>query len=109
MEKARKVMENGFSFGVFAEGTRAMPGELLPFKKGAFHLALQANSRIIPVAFKNTDVMMGKKSGVLFPGTIEITLMAPIDSEGREIMDVLIEARQAVAIALSEPPVVTGG
>jgi 1-acyl-sn-glycerol-3-phosphate acyltransferase len=104
MEKARKVMENGFSFGVFAEGTRAMPGELLPFKKGAFHLAQQTGSRIIPVAFRNTDVMMGKKNGVLFPGTIEITLMPPIESEGREIMDVLIETRQAVVTALSEPP-----
>jgi 1-acyl-sn-glycerol-3-phosphate acyltransferase len=109
MEKARRVMENGFSFGVFAEGTRAMPGELLPFKKGAFHLALQTGSRIIPVAFKNTDEMMGKKSGVLFPGTIEINLMPPVETEGRELIDILVETRAAVASALSEPPVVTGG
>ena len=33
MEKAREVMADGFSFGLFVEGTRGMPGELLPFKK----------------------------------------------------------------------------
>jgi len=97
MEKARKVMEDGYSFGVFAEGTRAMPGELLPFKKGAFHLALQTNSRIIPVAIQNTDRMMGKRSGVLFPGTINITLLPPVETEGRDVMDILIETRGAIA------------
>jgi 1-acyl-sn-glycerol-3-phosphate acyltransferase len=102
MEKARQVMENGFSFGVFAEGTRAMPGELLPFKKGAFHLALQTGSRIIPVAFRNTDLMMGKKSGVLFPGTIEITLMPPIETDGRELMELLTETRDVIAGVLKQ-------
>ena len=102
MEKARRVMENGFSFGVFAEGTRAMPGELLPFKKGAFHLALQTGSRIIPVAFKNTDVMMGKKAGLLFPGTIEIDLMPPIDTDGRDLMELLMETRESVLAALEQ-------
>lgn len=97
MEKARKVMESGLSFGVFAEGTRAMPGELLPFKKGAFHLALQTNSRIIPVAIQNTDWMMGKRTSVLFPGTIKMTLLPPVETEGREVMDILIETRVAVA------------
>ena len=97
MEKARKVMEDGYSFGVFAEGTRAMPGELLPFKKGAFHLALQTNSRIIPVAIQNTDRMMGKRSGVLFPGTINMTLLPPVETEGRDVMDILIETRGAIA------------
>src|SRR5687768_2218149 len=52
MEKARRVLENGYSFGVFAEGTRGLPGELLPFKKGAFHLALQTGAPIVPVAIK---------------------------------------------------------
>jgi 1-acyl-sn-glycerol-3-phosphate acyltransferase len=102
MEKARQVMEDGYSFGVFAEGTRAMPGELLPFKKGAFHLALQTNSRIIPVAIQNTDRMMGKRSGVLFPGTIDVTLLPPIETEGRDVMDILIETRGAIAKVFSE-------
>jgi 1-acyl-sn-glycerol-3-phosphate acyltransferase len=109
MEKARTVMENGYSFGVFAEGTRAMPGELLPFKKGAFHLALQTGSRIIPVAFRNTDVMMGKKTGVMFPGMIEMQLMPAVETQGREVMDLLTETRDAVARALSEPPALAGG
>lgn len=101
MEKARQVMEDGYSFGVFAEGTRAMPGELLPFKKGAFHLALQTNSRIIPVAIQNTDRMMGKRSGVLFPGTIKVTLLPPVETEGRDVMDILIETRGAIAKVFS--------
>jgi 1-acyl-sn-glycerol-3-phosphate acyltransferase len=102
MEKARKVMEDGLSFGVFAEGTRAMPGELLPFKKGAFHLALQTNSRIIPVAIENTDWMMGKRTGVLFPGTIKMTLLPPVETEGRELDDILKETRAAVARQLGK-------
>ena len=109
MEKARQVLEKGFSFGVFAEGTRAMPGELLPFKKGAFHLALQTGSRIIPVAFRNTDVMMGKKSGVLFPGTIEIRLMPPIETKDRDLTELLVETREAVTNALSVGPAEAGG
>ena len=113
MEKARQVIENGYSFGVFAEGTRAMPGELLPFKKGAFHLALQTGAKVIPVAFVNTDVMMGKRAGMLHTGTIEMHLLPPIeiqDADGdRNIMDILVETREAVAEVLSEPPAVEGG
>ena len=102
MDKARRVIESGFSFGVFAEGTRAMPGELLPFKKGAFHLALQTGARIIPVAFINTDRMMGKRTGVLFPGTIEMSLLPPIETKDRELMEILFEAREAIATELKE-------
>ncbi len=101
MEKAREVMKQGYSFGVFAEGTRAMPGELLPFKKGAFHLALQTNSPIIPVAIKNTDWMMGKKTGVAFSGEIEMALLPPIETAGlnaeNDLMELLIKTRIAIA------------
>jgi 1-acyl-sn-glycerol-3-phosphate acyltransferase len=102
MEKARSVMEKGYSFGVFAEGTRAMPDELLPFKKGAFHLALQTGKPIVPVAIKNTDVMMGKRAGVAYPGTVEIALLPPIETEGRDVMDLLRETRAAVAAELEK-------
>jgi 1-acyl-sn-glycerol-3-phosphate acyltransferase len=104
MNRARRVMENGFSFGVFAEGTRAMPGELLPFKKGAFHLAVQTGAPIVPVAIKNTDRMMGKRTGVAFPGTIEMVLLDPIDTvefDG-DISRLLVATREAIAEELSK-------
>lgn len=106
MEKAKEVMNAGYSFGVFAEGTRAMPGELLPFKKGAFHLALQTDAPIVPVAIKNTDWMMGKKTGVAYPGTIEIALLPPIEtrafSADENLMELLGIVRGAVAAELAK-------
>ncbi len=101
MNKAREVMADGYSFGVFAEGTRAMPGELLPFKKGAFHLALQTGSPIIPVAIKNTDWMMGKRSGVAYAGEIEMVLLPPIETAGlaaeNDMPQLLAATRDAIA------------
>ena len=86
MEKAREVVRAGYSFGVFVEGTRAMPGELLPFKKGAFHLALQTGVPVIPVAIKNTDWMMGKRTGLAYAGEIEMHLL-PADRNARKRCD----------------------
>lgn len=105
MEKARQVMASGYSFGVFVEGTRAMPGELLPFKKGAFHLATQTGAPIVPVAIKNTDWMMGKRTGVAFAGEIEMVLLPPIETAGKtadDVMGLLLETRTAIVAELSE-------
>lgn len=106
MEKARQVMNEGYSFGVFAEGTRAMPGELLPFKKGAFHLALQTEAPIVPIAIRETDWMMGKRRGVAFPGTIEMIIMPPIETKDltaeKDLMNLLKTTREAIARALAE-------
>lgn len=100
MNKAKRVLEENYSFGVFAEGTRAMPGEFLPFKKGAFHLALQTKAPVVPVAIKNTDSMMGKKTGVAYAGTIEMVLLPPIETENlteKDLMDLLKKTRAAIA------------
>ena len=109
MENVRKIVEGGYSFGVFAEGTRAMPGELLPFKKGAFHLALQTGAEIIPVAIKNTDYLMGKKTGVLQPGTMEIVLLPPIETKNlsaeTDLVNLLKRTRAAIAEELGKAKV----
>ena len=103
---ARRIVNDGYSFGVFAEGTRAMPGELLPFKKGAIHLALQTNAPIAPVAFTNSDQLMGKKTGVVFPGTLEMVILPPISTKGKDskndLMPLLVEARNAIARELAK-------
>jgi 1-acyl-sn-glycerol-3-phosphate acyltransferase len=100
MEKAKRIVEAGYSFGIFAEGTRAMPGELLPFKKGAFHLSLQTRAAIIPVAIKNTDLMMGKRSAVAYAGEIEMVILPAIETAGRHVPDLLRETRAAIAAEL---------
>ena len=79
---ATERIRAGISFGVFAEGTRARPGELLPFKKGAFYMAIEAGVPIVPVAMKNTDVLMGKGTGVARPGTFEMVLLPPVETAG---------------------------
>jgi 1-acyl-sn-glycerol-3-phosphate acyltransferase len=79
---ATEKIKAGISFGVFAEGTRAMPGQLLPFKKGGFYMAIEAGVPIVPVVMKNTDVLMGKGTNLLQPGTIDMVILAPIPTEG---------------------------
>src|SRR3954470_11950486 len=72
----------GRSFGVFAEGTRALPGQLLPFKKGGFYMAVEACVPVVPVAIKYTDELMGKGTGTARPGTIEMVVLPPVETEG---------------------------
>ena len=81
-EAAAQRIKSGVSFAVFVEGTRAKPSELLPFKKGAFYMARQAGVAVVPVAIKNSDVLMGKGTGEARSGTIEMVLMKPIDTNG---------------------------
>jgi len=79
-EAAARRIKSGISFAVFVEGTRAKPGELLPFKKGAFYMARQAGVPVVPVAIKNSDVLMGKGTGEARSGRIEMVFMKPIDT-----------------------------
>jgi 1-acyl-sn-glycerol-3-phosphate acyltransferase len=80
VQAATERLRSGISFAVFAEGTRARPGEFLPFKKGAFYMAKDAGAPVVPVAMKNTDALMGKGTGVARPGVIEMVILEPIQT-----------------------------
>ena len=80
MRIATERLRSGISYGVCAEGTRARPGQMLPFKKGAFHMAVQAGVPVVPIAFKNSDQLMGKGTGVAWPGTIEMVMFPPVET-----------------------------
>lgn len=104
---ATERIRGGISFGVFAEGTRAQPGELLPFKKGAFHMAIDAGVRVVPVAIKHTDVLMGKGTGQARAGTIEMIILPPIETRGlsaerdEDVAQLIAETRGQIAAELS--------
>jgi 1-acyl-sn-glycerol-3-phosphate acyltransferase len=80
IQEATRRLRSGISFGVCPEGTRAKPGEMLPFKKGAFHMAAQAGAPIAPIALKNSDLLMGKGTGEAWPGTIEMVFLPPVET-----------------------------
>jgi 1-acyl-sn-glycerol-3-phosphate acyltransferase len=82
MRAATDRLRSGISFAVFAEGKRAGAGELLPFKKGGFYMAMEAGVPVVPVAIKNTDVLMGKGTGEARPGTIEMVILPPVETKG---------------------------
>ena len=98
---ATERLRSGICFGVCPEGTRALPGEMLPFKKGAFHMAVQAGVPIVPIALKNSDVLMGRGTGEAWPGTIEMVMLPPVETSGvvtDEDLDRLVQRVQGVVM-----------
>ena len=104
-EAAAKRIQSGVSFAVFVEGTRAKPAELLPFKKGAFYMARQAGVPVVPVAIKNSDVLMGKGTGEARSGTIEMVIMPPVETVGVSTDDdmnqFIADVRESIAAELN--------
>ena len=54
LARAKAYLARGMSVMIFPEGTRSAKGTLLPFKSGAFRLALEAGVPVLPVAVHGT-------------------------------------------------------
>jgi len=80
LEKAVARLNGGASFFVFPEGTRSRTGELLPFRKGAFHMAMRAGAPIVPIAISGARDAMRKGSYIIRPVTVRLRLGAPIET-----------------------------
>ena len=81
LQEARMKMESGIVLWVAPEGTRSRTGELLPFKKGAFMLALQTGATIIPVGIRGAyDVLPAKTSHFHLGRHVEVHIGRPIDA-----------------------------
>jgi 1-acyl-sn-glycerol-3-phosphate acyltransferase len=103
-EAARRV-QNEVSLLFFPEGTRSPGGNLLPFKKGAAVMALQAQVPILPIAVAGTFDILPKKSLAIEPGVIGLAYGEPIDVAGLGLPDrdaVTKRVRDAVAALLPE-------
>ena len=106
IEAATTRIQAGVSFGVFVEGTRAMPGELLPFKKGAFYMAMQAGVPVVPIAMKHSDILMGKGTGEARSGTLDMVIMTTVTTSGlstdQDVQDLIYKVRQEIARELGQ-------
>ncbi|HTO19024.1 MAG TPA: lysophospholipid acyltransferase family protein [Pseudomonas sp.] len=81
MENARRLMESGIVLWAAPEGTRSADGRLLPFKKGCFHLALDTDAVIVPLAIRGIHQVLPARSWKLNLGMpVEVEIGEPIDA-----------------------------
>jgi 1-acyl-sn-glycerol-3-phosphate acyltransferase len=82
LETAVARLNAGTSFLVFPEGTRSRTGELLPFRKGAFVMAMRAGAPVVPIAISGARDAMRKGSSIIRPATIRLRVGTPIETRG---------------------------
>lgn len=100
-EKARKVLDSALLglkkhnrlIFMFPEGTRSATNklELLPFKKGAFHLAKQAGIPVIPVAVSNYSHIFHSGNKVFNQGNILIEVLQPMETTSLKLSEDVTE------------------
>ena len=88
LNECRDRLARRVSVMIFPEGTRSRTDELLPFKDGAFHLAIQARVPILPVALAGTRDCMAKHSFAFRRAHARARVLAPIDTDGLTLADV---------------------
>jgi len=85
--RGAESLRAGNSFLIFPEGTRSRTGELLPFKKGGFIMAVQAQAPIVPVAVQGGRAAMRKGSFFVRPVRVSVRIGAPIPTAGLTLDD----------------------
>lgn len=77
---ARMTQQDERAIIMFPEGTRSATGELQPFKKGAFMLALHTGIEIVPVAVSGTRRILPKGGWRVRSGRIIVRFGTPIET-----------------------------
>ncbi|EFQ99150.1 1-acyl-sn-glycerol-3-phosphate acyltransferase beta [Nannizzia gypsea CBS 118893] len=107
-DNAASLMKSkGQSVIIFPEGTRSYAREptMLPFKKGAFHLAVKAEADIVPIVAENYSHVLDVKKMKFTSGTINVKVLPPVSTKGLTTADVdsLVQnTRQSMLDAMVE-------
>jgi 1-acyl-sn-glycerol-3-phosphate acyltransferase len=101
--RAAARIRAGASVILFPEGTRSRNGKLAPFKKGAFHLALETRVPIVPIAISGSGSVVKPRSIVIRPGRVHVTLFPPVDPEtfGDDVVALMNRVRATIGSGLS--------
>lgn len=103
LREALKQLPKGWSLAIFPEGTRSTDGTLRPFKKGAFHMALETGLPIVPIAMDGAQDVSPPGHWLVQSGEIRIFVGEPIpvaaaSSDDPELVrNLLAQSFEAVA------------
>ena len=97
------MLRNRLSIFIFPEGTRSHGGGLLPFKRGAFALAIAAQVPVIPICFSSThkNIDLNKWQS----GEVRATVLPALNTEGLSRNDTRAladQCQQQMSAAITE-------
>ena len=99
LNQASGKLSDGWSVIIYPEGTRTRDGTLMPFKKGAFRLAIKTGVPILPVTTNGAFKVMPRKATLFRPGHVTVTIGEPIPTEGltdRDLSSLMEKTYKAV-------------
>ncbi|MCX6462401.1 MAG: HAD-IB family hydrolase [Pseudonocardiales bacterium] len=115
LEPAVQRLREGVSLAIAPEGTRSVTPALGPFKKGAFHVAMQAGVPIVPIVIRNAGELMWRGASTIREGVVEVEVLPPVPTEGWRVEDLdehvaAVRAQYLAALEQDEPtaPTVSG-
>jgi putative phosphoserine phosphatase/1-acylglycerol-3-phosphate O-acyltransferase len=74
-----RLIDQGVSVLIAPEGTRSPDGQLGPFKKGAFRIAMSAGIPLVPVVIRNASVLGPRNANFMRPGKVDVVVRPPIE------------------------------
>jgi 1-acyl-sn-glycerol-3-phosphate acyltransferase len=88
MRRCQEVLARKVSVIIFPEGTRSTSSEMLPFKDGAFRLAIDAGVPILPLVVRGTRTALPKHGWRFARSDAEVRVLPPVDTTGLRPEDV---------------------
>ncbi|XP_070792690.1 1-acyl-sn-glycerol-3-phosphate acyltransferase alpha [Pituophis catenifer annectens] len=101
-EAAQTMLSQDVRVWVFPEGTRNHNGSMLPFKRGAFHLAVQTQVPLVPVVISSYRDFYSKKDRRFTTGRCIVQILSSVPTKGLRADDVPAltdRVRQAMLVA----------
>ncbi|XP_027725276.1 1-acyl-sn-glycerol-3-phosphate acyltransferase beta [Vombatus ursinus] len=87
-EVGNTLVQENLKVWIYPEGTRNESYDLLPFKKGAFYLAVQAQVPVIPVVYSSFSSFYHPEKKIFTSGKIKVEVLDPIKTEGLTVTDI---------------------
>jgi 1-acyl-sn-glycerol-3-phosphate acyltransferase len=100
---ARLIREKRYSFLIYPEGTRSWDGNLQPFRRGGFFLALECGAPIVPATIRGTFELMPRGKPLVRKGPVQITFHEPVSVTGctqETIVQLIEKVKGAISSAL---------
>lgn len=88
MDQIRDRLDKRVSVMILPEGTRSPTDELLPFKDGAFRIAIERQLPILPIAVAGTREAMARHSLRFNPARAIARVLEPVPTEGLTLDDI---------------------